>query len=397
MKSAALKIKNSRGYELNAFLEMPIDQHPRAYAIFAHCFTCSSNLNAVRNVSRALTASGFAVLRFDFTGLGGSEGSLNESSFSANLRDLVDVSDYLTTNYEAPKLIVGHSLGGAAALVAASEIDSIKAVATIGAPSHVDHVTQHFMDQTVEGAELFEVNIGGRPFTISHDFVNDFRKVVLTDVVHQMKKPLLVLHSPADNTVGIENAQEIYTSAFHPKSFVSLDGADHLLSDRADSSYAGEVIGTWVRRYFPEDEKSKLGEFEGQVAAHLNLIKDQFTTEIKTQKHSIIADEPDDVGGDDYGPSPFDLLSSSVAACTAMTLKMYVARKKWALEEIFVYVTHSKKHVPEEGKSIDHMEVSLSFVGELSEEEEGRLLDIAKKCPVHKTLVNGVNFAVKKK
>lgn len=400
MKSQKLKIKNRKGLLLNAQLELPANQKPNYYAIFAHCFTCSSSLSAVRNISRALTKDGFAVLRFDFTGLGRSEGEFADSHFSANVEDLLDVHQFMSTHYKAPSLLVGHSLGGAAVLVAASKLEAIKAIATVGAPSSVSHVKHHFshgIDAVKEKGEV-EINIGGRPFKINQEFVEAFDDIDLPAVVKKLKKPLLVMHSPFDKIVGIENAKTLYDSAFHPKSFVSLDEADHLLVEEKDSVYVGDVIGTWAKRYFPKVENKMLNTQGEQLVGHLNIIEDNFTTTIQTKNHAFTADEPTDIGGNDFGPSPYEYLNAALAACTVMTLKMYAERKKWDLEEVFVYISHSRKHSEDlkvkvdKPKYLDHISKKLKFVGNLDQEQKKRLKEIASRCPVHKTIASEVVF-----
>ena len=400
MKSTKLKIANKNGHNLNAYLELPANQKPNYYAIFAHCFTCSSTLSAVRNISNALTTHGFGVIRFDFTGLGRSEGEFAESHFSGNVSDLLAVHEYVKEHYEAPSLLVGHSLGGAAVLVAASQLDDIKAVATIGAPatvSHVKHLFSHNIHNIPENTDV-QVNIGGRPFVINQDFISDFDKTDLPTIVKNLRKPLLILHSPIDTIVGIENAKQLYINAHHPKSFVSLDNADHLLTDARDSRYAGNMIGTWVARYFPKQENEMLDTEGEQLVGHLNLVEDNFTTKIQMKNHNMIADEPISVGGDDFGPSPYQLLYASLAACTTMTLKMYADRKQWDLQEVFVYISHSKKKNTELGielekpTRIDYITKKLKFVGNLTDEQKQRLKEIAAKCPVHKTLASQVVF-----
>ncbi|MCF8713505.1 OsmC family protein [Joostella atrarenae] len=398
MKSSKLEITNKKGYKLQAHLELPANQKPNNYVIFAHCFTCNSSFNAVRNVSRSLTNHGFGVVRFDFTGLGQSEGEFAESHFSANVDDLIAVNEYLAENLQAPTLLVGHSLGGAAVLVAASKLKNIKAVATIGAPasvSHVKHLFSHQIDD-IESKGNVEVNIGGRPFAIDEEFVKDFDKTNLPEIVKSLRKPLLIMHAPFDKTVGIENAHELYHNAIHPKSFVSLDDADHLLSKSVDSEYVGDIIGTWVQRYIKPQENEMLGTNGEQLVAHLNLKEDNFTTNIQTKKHSFIADEPGSIGGDDFGPGPYDFLSAGLAACSAMTVKLYAERKEWELEEVYVYVTHSKKHsddlmidVEKSGK-IDHLSKKLKFIGNLDDTQRKKLKEIASKCPVHRTLQSEV-------
>lgn len=256
MRSSRLSIINNKGYKLQAHLELPENESPEHYAIFAHCFTCSSSLNAVKNISRALTKYGFGVLRFDFTGLGRSEGNFSESYFSANVDDLISVNKYITKHYKSPSLLIGHSLGGAAVIVAASKISNIKAVATIGAPanvSHVKHLFSHGIEEVKRKGEV-EINIGGRPFKINNEFVIDFDKTNLPEITQKLRKPILIFHSPVDTIVSIQNAQELYINAHHPKSFISLDNADHLLTNPEDSIYTGNIIGTWVQRYFPRKE-----------------------------------------------------------------------------------------------------------------------------------------------
>ena len=400
MKNTKLKIPNSKGHNLHAFLELPANQKPNYYVIFAHCFTCNSSLGAVRNVSKSLTKNGFGVVRFDFTGLGRSEGEFSESHFSANVDDLLAVHQYMKTHYDAPSLLVGHSLGGAAVLVAASKLPDIKAVATIGAPADVHHVTHlfsHGINEVQQKGEA-EINIGGRPFKINTEFVENFSKTDLPNIVKNLRKPLLVLHSPIDNVVGVENAQKLYHSAHHPKSFISLDKADHLLSKKEDSLYAGDLIGTWVKRYFPKKENTMLEPKGEQLVGHLNLIEDNFTTHIQTKNHTMVADEPTSFGGDNFGASPYEYLNAGLAACTVMTLKLYAERKQWDLQEVFVYISHSKQHSDhlnievDKPKYLDHISKKLKFVGNLDEKQQQRLKDIASKCPVHKTISSEVIF-----
>lgn len=400
MKSTRLKIENRKGLILNANLELPANQKPNYYAIFAHCFTCSSSLGAVRNISRALTNDGFGVLRFDFTGLGRSEGQFADSHFSANVEDLIDVHNYMSNNFSAPGLLVGHSLGGAAVLVAASQIKTVKAVATVGAPanvSHVKHLFSHGIEAVKEKGEV-EINIGGRPFKINQDFIEAFDNTDLPSIVKQLRKPLLIMHSPFDKIVGVENAQELYHNAHHPKSFVSLDDADHLLTEEKDSKYVGDIIGTWAKRYFPKVENIML-ETEGeQLVGHLNILEDNFTTSIQTKNHTLIADEPASIGGSDFGPSPYEYLNAGLAACTVMTLKMYAERKKWDLQEVFVYISHSRVHSNDlnvsvdKSKYLDHISKKLKFVGNLDIQQKERLKEIASRCPVHKTIASQVVF-----
>lgn len=398
MKSRRLHIQNAKGFQLQAYLDLPANQKPHSFAIFAHCFTCNSTLKPVKNISRVLTTHGFGVVRFDFTGLGKSEGEFADSYFSANVSDLLAVSDYMNEHYQAPSLLVGHSLGGAAVIVAASQIDSVKAVATIGAPSSTEHVKKHFSHHVEEIAEKgdVEVNIGGRPFKINQEFVDDFDKTDLLEITKKLRKPLLIMHSPLDKVVGIDNAHQLYLAAHHPKSFISLDNADHLLLQSKDSYYVGNMIGSWVQGYFDTKTNEMLDTEGEQLVAHLDLLEDNFTTSIQTQKHSFTADEPESAGGDDYGPSPYDFLSAGLAACTVMTLKMYAERKKWDLQEVFAYITYSKKHSDdlnldvEKPARFDYLLKKLKFVGNLDDEQKQKLKEIASKCPVHRTLQSDI-------
>ncbi|MGR3810629.1 bifunctional alpha/beta hydrolase/OsmC family protein [Jiulongibacter sp. NS-SX5] len=394
MQSNKLKILNSKGVELNAALELPANQKPKAFAIFAHCFTCSSDLSAVRNISRAMANDGLGVIRFDFTGLGQSKGEFKDSSFSANVQDLLDVALFMENKLQAPSLLVGHSLGGAAAIIAGHKLDHVKAIATIGSPSETSHVEHLFESarETLKDQEETEIKIAGRKFLIDKEFLEDLDKKSVKYTLKELRKPILVMHSPQDTIVNIDHARSIYEHAFHPKSFISLDGADHLLTEKSDSVYAGQMIANWVDRYLIKPAIKQLDTKGEQVVGHLDLEEDNFTTTIQTDRHTIIADEPKSVGGDDFGPNPYELLNSGLAACTAMTLKMYAQRKKWPLEEVYVYLSHSKSHAKDLGiegnDKIDLIEKKLKFVGDLNAEQKQRLSEIASKCPVHRTLIS---------
>lgn len=382
---------NSDGQELSARLEMPSNQAAHSYAIFAHCFTCNKNLSAVRNISRALNSKGIAVLRFDFTGLGESEGDFEETNFSSNVGDLVCASNFLADNYEAPSLLIGHSLGGAAVIFAAEQLDNIKAVATIGAPSspaHVQHLFNSGIDEIKKTGKA-EVSIGGRPFTIKKDFIDDLESKTMESTLKNLRKPIIILHSPQDATVGIQNAKELYLYAHHPKSFISIDKADHLLSRKEDSVYVGNVIAGWAERYLEIPVRVPLTT-PHQVAVSIG--NDGFTSEVVAGNHLMMADEPKDFGGNDYGPSPYDYVASGLGACTAMTMKMYAERKKWDLQKVIVHVNHGKEHATdaqEENlpqRKIDVFKREIEIFGELDEKQRQRLMQIADKCPVHKTL-----------
>ncbi len=404
MKSKKINFTNAEGQSLSAIMDWPADQQPHNYAIFAHCFTCSKNLNAVRNISRTLASKGFAVLSFDFTGLGQSEGEFADTNFSANISDLLAAADFLTESYKAPTLLVGHSLGGAAIVKAAASIKSVKALVTIGTPSEATHVKHLFSDIEEEISDKGEakVDLGGRPFTIKKQFLDDLEKQSVSDVLSDLRQSILILHSPQDSIVGIDNAAELYLAAHHPKSFVSLDGADHLLSSKSDSMYVGEVITSWAARYLKIEPVDTV-DTEHQTVAVVGNKASGYTTFVKAGKHFLTADEPEDVGGSDLGPSPYELLSSSLATCTAMTLRMYANRKDLPIEQIKVHVNHSKKHcadcddVENPGARIDHFERLVELDGDLDEQQLKRLLEIADKCPVHKTLEGKIRIETKYK
>ncbi len=373
-------------------MQWPANQQPHTYAIFAHCFTCEKSLNAVRNISKALAGRGFAVLSFDFTGLGESEGDFADATFSANVSDLVAAANFLKKEFEAPELLVGHSLGGAAAILAAKQIQSVKAVATIGTPAdlhHVKHIFEAHLPQ-IKNQGFAEMNIGGRPFTVKQQFVEDLERFSISFTLSTLKKPILILHSPQDEIVGIDNASLMYQAARHPKSFIALDGADHLLSNKNDSHYAGEIIASWAQRYLQLPDVTSL-DTEHQTVALVGDKEAGYTTLIKAGKHYIIADEPEDLGGNDFGPTPYELLSSSLATCTTMTLRMYANRKNLEVREIKVHVNHNKRHCEdcanaEAGARIDHFERLIEITGNINADQRQRLLEIADKCPVHKTL-----------
>lgn len=396
MKTHKVHFKNKEGVQLSGRLDLPADQKPHNFALFAHCFTCNKNFHAVRNVSRALTGRGFGVLQFDFTGLGASKGDFSDSNFSGNVEDLLAAAQFMAEKHQSPTLIVGHSLGGAAAIMAASQLDSVQAVATIGSPSepqHVKHLFQNSLEEIRESGEAL-VNIGGRPFTIRKGFLDDIANMRLLEVLKNMRKSVLILHSPQDTTVDIENAAELYGAAHHPKSFVSLDGADHLLNREEDSLYAGDVIASWAKRYLPVHTPPKLNS-QHQVVALLQK-NDQFTTSIKAGDHHLTADEPKSVKGNNFGPTPYELVASGLAACTAMTIKMYAQHKKWPLEDVEVHITYKKdhaedsRHQEDKGAKIDIFEREIKLTGELDQTQQQRMLEIANKCPVHKTMQSEV-------
>ncbi len=395
MQFQRLAFRNSEGKRLSARLDLPIDEKPSAYAIFAHCFTCTKNFNAVVNIDRALARHGIAVLRFDFTGLGESEGDFSETNFSTNVTDLVAAADFLSANYEAPKLLIGHSLGGAAVLQAASKIASAQAVATIAAPADPSNLLRFLGEHSRESLETTgetTINLSGREFKIRKQFLDDLQQTRMKDAVVNLKMPLMIFHSPSDQVVPIENAGKIFAAAHHPKSFVSLDSADHLLSNREDSLYVGSVLGAWSIRYLqiPQGSARARDLSDNRVVARTGKIG--FQTEIVAGRHSLVADEPIAVGGADTGPNPYDLLVAALGACTGMTVRMYADRKKLALDEVTVRLRHRKIHAEdcveceEKDKKIDFIEREIELKGSLDEQERRRLVEIANRCPVHKTL-----------
>lgn len=388
MKSDKVNFTNEQGQELAGKISLPVDQKPHNFVIFAHCFTCTKNLIAIRNLSNALTNHGFGVLRFDFAGLGESEGDFAETNFSGNIQDLIAAANYLKEKHTAPRLLIGHSLGGAAVLFAASKIESIKAVATIAAPSEPMHVKNLIQDSVEEISEKgqAQVSLGGRPFTIKKQFLDDLENNSLLDLVADLRKPLLILHSPQDRVVTINNAEELFKAAFHPKSFISLDQADHLLSKKEDSLYVGEVIASWASRYVEIPEVIELNTTDEVVASLAQ--EDNFLTRMKVGSHYMLADEPLNVGGNDFGPNPFELVTAGLSACTSMTLHMYAKHKEWDLQKVNVHISHSKEEV-EEGTKQDVFTRHIEIQGELDKKQRKRLIEIANKCPVHKTLTQG--------
>lgn len=394
MKSSKITFTNAKGVTLSGRLDMPLHQDPHNFAIFAHCFTCTKDFSAVRNVSKALASEGFGVLRFDFTGLGDSDGEFADTNFSSNVEDLVQAADFLAKEYKAPSLLVGHSLGGAAAIFAASEIPTIEALATIGAPSNPVHVRKQFgskADEIEKDGEA-HVKLAGRDFVFKKQFFDDLQDQSCEAAASKLDgKALLIFHSPQDATVNISNAEEIYKAAKHPKSFVTLDGTEHLLIDKKSASYVGKVIAGWAARYIEVPPQETI-QTSHQVVASLDD-EDDFTTILKLGNHYIKADEPIRVGGNDYGPTPYELLAGSLSACTAMTIQMYAKRKGWKIENVEVHTTYSRTHAADceacendKNNKIDTFHREIKLIADLDEKQTNRILQIADKCPVHKTL-----------
>lgn len=398
MKQKNVTFPNPRGQQLSGLLALPEDEQPIAYALFAHCFTCSKNIKAAAHIARALARRRIAVLRFDFTGLGESEGDFADSSFSSDLADLVAAAGFLEQHYQAPKILIGHSLGGAAALMAAPRIPSVAAVATIAAPADPAHAIKLFGSARAEIEQRGEatVELAGRPFLIRKSFLLDLQAQQPEQTLRSLKAALLILHSPRDTVVGIDQAAALYQGAKHPKSFISLDPADHLLSAKDDSRYAGEMIAAWAGRYLETaEEVDKLAEvIDNRVTVRTGA--EGFYTEMFANGYPLIADEPQSYGGSGLGPSPYDYLLAALGACTSMTVQMYARRKQWPLETAVVRLRHEKihakdcAHCEEKNGKIDRFERELELKGELSEEQRARLLEIAEKCPVHRILHNEV-------
>lgn len=393
--------KNKNNQELEGRMEFPANQHPHNYVIFAHCFTGNKNFSAVIDISRALTAEGFAVLRFDFTGLGDSEGTFEDTNFSHNIEDLVAAAEYLTKNHKAPTMIVGHSLGGTAGIYASDRIESVKAVVTIGSPvdpDHIKHLLKNDLEEIQKSGKAL-VNIGGRDFTIKKSFLDDLDKEAYDEILQELHKPILIFHSPQDEIVPIGCAEELYVAARHPKSFVSLDGADHLLTKEKDATYVGKVCASWALRYLAISEEEGL-KTKHEVMASLDKT-DGFTTKMKLGKHYLTADEPEEFGGNNFGPNPYEYVSGGLSACTAMTVQLYAKRKKWNLENVEVHVNYEKDHEPDcencedENTKIDTFNRVVKLVGNLDEKQRKKLLEIADKCPVHKSLTSKVQINTK--
>lgn len=399
MHSIPVSFPGSAGHMLSGRLEMPPDGEAVGGAVIAHCFTCSSTLTAVVQIARALARERLAVLRFDFTGLGESEGEFAQHHFSACVEDLAHAAEFMAARGFPVRLMVGHSLGGTAALAAAAAIPSLAALATVASPFDPWHAARMFGDslEQIERTGEAQVAIAGRPFRVTRELLEDLRGARMEEAIHGLRVPLLILHSPADRTVDIGNATKIWMAARHPKSFVSLDDADHLLTRKGDAQYAGRVIAAWASRWLPEPPEPTMDELAGEGRVVTVTPGASFRTEIAAGRHVFVADEPVAVGGADAGPTPYDLLMAALGTCTGMTLKAYAERKSWPLEEVTVRLTHGKVHGVDEVQCadrearVDRIEREIRIEGDrLTPDQRDRLLEIADKCPVHRTLEAGV-------
>ncbi len=395
------------GLSIAGLLEMP-DSNPRAFALFAHCFTCGKDIAAASRIARALVARGYGVLRFDFTGLGSSDGDFANSGFSSNVADLLHAADYLRQRYRAPALLIGHSLGGAAVLAAAGGVPEAVGVVTIGAPADPEHVTKQFACdvEAIRRDGVAEVSLAGRPFTIKKQFLDDLAEQNQPENIAALKKALLLFHSPVDRTVPVSEAEKIYRTAKHPKSFVSLGDADHLLSRAGDAEYVAATIAAWSTRFIGGSETVEQ-QTSSLTPGHVLVAEKnrQFTRTVLSDSHVWLADEPTAAGGADLGPDPYEHLLAALGTCTSMTIRMYANRKKIPLEDVSVELSHSRQHIKDcescekgtgnEGGKIEVLHRYVTLKGDLTEQQRQRLLEIADRCPVHRTLHSALEVRTK--
>ena len=401
MPTERFQFTSAEGHQLAAALDLP-DGEPLAYALFAHCFTCGKDVLAAKRIATALAAKGIAVLRFDFTGLGSSEGDFANSTFSSNVADLVRAADHLRETRGAPAILIGHSLGGAAILAAARRIPDARAVVTIAAPSDPAHVTHLFRDRIgdIRQHGKVEVQLAGRPFHITSEFLDDIAERSLMPQVTKLHKALLILHSPTDDTVGIDNATKIFVAAKHPKSFVSLAGSDHLLSGKRDAAYVAGVIAAWAERYvdLASPEQAPASHNAPRKVVVRETRNGKFQQTVSVGPHQLVADEPIAAGGDDSGPGPYDYLLAGLGACTSMTMRMYADRKSLPLDRVTVTLEHRKIHAEDCAECetrvgmLDQIERVISIEGALDAEQRAKLMEIADKCPVHRTLKSEIRI-----
>ena len=404
MPTERFQFTGEGGHQLAASLDLP-EREPVAYALFAHCFTCGKDVLAARRIASALAAKGIAVLRFDFTGLGSSEGDFANSTFSSNVADLVRAADHLRETRKAPTILIGHSLGGAAILAAAGQIPDAKAVVTIAAPSDPAHVTGLFADrlEDIRKQGKVEVSLAGRPFHITRGFLDDIAEHGLMAHVTKLHKALLIMHSPTDDTVGIDNATRLFVAAKHPKSFVSLAGADHLLSERRDAAYVADVIAAWAMRYLAPVISEAAADLGG--APRMVVVREtrssKFQQTVSIGPHQMLADEPVAAGGEDTGPGPYDFVLAGLGACTSMTMRMYADRKSLPLERVTVTLRHSGIYADDcadcetRAGMLDRIDRVIAIEGNLDAEQRRKLMEIADKCPVHRTLTSEIHIVTR--
>ncbi|MDP9413113.1 MAG: bifunctional alpha/beta hydrolase/OsmC family protein [Pseudomonadota bacterium] len=392
------EFKSKTGEMLAARIDRPAGK-PRAWALFAHCFTCGKDLPSAQVIAQTLAAEGIAVLRFDFTGLGGSSGDFASTNFSSNGEDLIAAANWLRDNEAAPALLIGHSLGGAAALAVAQDMPELRAIATIGAPADPAHI-RHLLREHIEAIQSqgeVRIQLAGRPFTVRKQLLEDISSARLQPKLQALRKALLILHSPTDDVVGIDNAGELFGWAKHPKSFLTLDWADHLLSRREDAAYAAQAIAAWANRYVEPFSAEPESEAWARV---METGRGQFQQSIALGRHHLIADEPTEMGGLDSGPSPYQLLLAGLGACSAMTVRLYAKRKNLPLDRVSVDLKHSRAHQADSANSaagesrpmLERIERVVHLAGDLTEAERARLLEIAERCPVHRTLSEPVQI-----
>jgi putative redox protein len=399
IRSDKVEFPGANGALLAGRLDRPAGR-PRAFGLFAHCFTCSKDVFAAQRISTGLAERGIATLRFDFTGLGNSAGDFGNTNFSSNIADLVAAADFLRARHQAPQLLIGHSLGGAAVRLAAVKVPECKAVATINAPFDPRHVQHLFGDSlaAIKRDGIATVTLAGRNFTVRKDFVDDLMAHDPAENLRQLKRALLIFHATQDKVVAMENARLAYEAAVHPKSFLALDGADHFISKREDAAYVADLLAAWVSRYL--DGGPAIAEPEAIAGAVIVTGAGEgiFPQLISAHGHRLRADEPVEAGGADSGPGPYDFLLAGLGACTAMTLRLYAERKKWPLENAHVTLRHAKIHAADcaecETKAgmLDRIERIIRLDGPLDPEQKARLMEIADKCPVHRTLTSEIRI-----
>ena len=386
-----ITFENKSGIKLAASLELP-DRPTNIFALFAHCFTCGKDIAAASRIARTLAANNIGVLRFDFTGLGSSDGDFSNTNFSSNIEDLLSAAKYLRDHYSAPQLLVGHSLGGTAVLNTAADIPECKAVVTIGAAATADHVMKLFAKDVkkIETEGSAEVNLAGRHFYIKQQFINDLKARSVENQTSKLRKALLIFHSPQDDTVAIDQAGLIFTAAKHPKSFITLDGADHLLSKIEDAQYVANTLSAWASRYISQEIAVPVSVKKGEISVSEGNHK--FLREISSDNHQWLADEPKQMGGDDLGPDPYEHLFAALGACTSMTMRMYANHKGWPLEDVHVQLDHSRQHrddcenCEDTSSKVEMITRTIKLSGPLDDGQRERIMEIANRCPVHKTL-----------